>query len=92
MPTKFTKEEDRVKREHQISGTITDVYEDVGPCCRVVLEEENKHGGSSTYTLDVSDTPFSLEELKAAIGKRMMIQVKGEIKNAGRKTGSRTVS
>lgn len=53
------------REEFEVTGTITDCYEDIGPACRVVVTLP----GGGTITFDASDLPFDWPTLKASIGK-----------------------
>jgi hypothetical protein len=59
------------------TGIITDVYEDLGPCCRVTVQLDE--GG--TMTFDASDIPFDYKELKASIGKRLTVRTEARIED-----------
>ena len=64
-----------MKKSFEIQGTITNIYEDIGPCCRVNILGPN--GG--VYDFDASDLPFDSKELRSAIGKKIWVKVEAEI-------------
>jgi hypothetical protein len=64
-----------MKKDFTVTGIITDVFEDLGPCCRVTISLPD--GGTTTF--DTSDVPFSYKELKANIGKKLTIRTEARI-------------
>ncbi len=68
----------RRNKGYVVTGIIADVYEDLEPCGRVTI---NLSGGGTT-TFDTRDLPFTYEELKASIGKRLTVTSDAKIEDA----------
>jgi hypothetical protein len=68
-----------------IVGVIKDVYEDLGPSCKVTVSEIN---GKGMYTFDVSEFPFPADEVKQMVGCTVRIVSSFEVEILKTKEGT----